>query len=59
MDLTKLIDLIAEVAVRRTTQRETKDNADSGAVRVTLWCLRCFTRFHRPIYRYDILTSFY
>lgn len=58
MDLTKLIDLIAEVAVRRTTQRETKDNADSGAALFTLWRLRCFTRFCCPIYRHGILTSF-
>lgn len=32
MDLTKLIDLIAEVAVRRETQKEAKDKTPPEAV---------------------------
>ncbi len=45
MDLSKLIDLIAEVAVRRATQKEAKDKTTPEAVWVRLFG---FVRFTSP-----------
>lgn len=51
MDLTKLIDLIAEVAVRRATQKETKEPANPEAVLWKVLRLLGFTRPSPSIYR--------
>jgi hypothetical protein len=45
MDLSKLIDLIAEVAVRRATQKEAKDKTTPEAVWLRLFG---FLRFTSP-----------
>jgi hypothetical protein len=50
MDLSKLIDLIAEVAVRRATQKETKDKATPEAVWIRLFRFVRFTSGRRSIY---------
>lgn len=51
MDLTKLIDLIAEVAVRRANQKEPKDKATPEAVCIRLFSFVRFTSDWRAIYR--------
>ena len=50
MDLTKLIDLLAEVAVRRATQKEAKDKPTPDAVGWMVRGLRRFTRASAAIY---------
>lgn len=51
MDLTKLIDLIAEVAVRRANQKEAKDKATPEAVLMRLFGFVRFTSPWAAIYR--------
>lgn len=51
MDLTKLIDLIAEVAVRRATKKETKEPANPEAVWRMVCLLLSFTSSCVAIYR--------
>ncbi len=51
MDLTKLIDLIAEVAVRRAVQKEAKDKATPEAVWVKVLGFIRFTSSCAAIYR--------
>ena len=51
MDLTKLIDLIAEVAVRRAVQKEAKDKATPEAVLVRVLGFIRFTSGCAAIYR--------
>lgn len=50
MDLSKLIDLIAEVAVRRAVQKEAKDKATPEAVWMTISGFVRFTRDWATIY---------
>lgn len=57
MDLTKLIDLIAEVAVRRATQKETKEPANPEAVWRMVCLLLSFTSGSLAIYRYRKLLT--
>jgi hypothetical protein len=52
MDLSKLIDLIAEVAVRRAVQKEAKDKATPEAVCGRIFGFVCFTSGRRSIYLY-------
>jgi hypothetical protein len=51
MDLSKLIDLIAEVAVRRAVQKEAKDKATLEAVLVRVLGFIRFTSGWAAIYR--------
>lgn len=51
MDLSKLIDLIAEVAVRRAVQKEAKDKATPEAVLVRVLGFIRFTSGCAAIYR--------
>jgi hypothetical protein len=51
MDLSKLIDLIAEVAVRRAVQKEAKDKATPEAVWMRVFGFVRFTRGWAAIYR--------
>lgn len=50
MDLSKLIDLLAEVAVRHAAQKEAKDKATPDAVATMLRRLRDFTSPSASIY---------
>jgi len=51
MDLSKLIDLIAEVAVRRAVRKEAKDKATPEALWVRVLGFIHFTSGWAPIYR--------